>query len=157
MHIQFKDIIQCYTKVIEYFAKHQKLFQKLFFNGFQRNWRYSWLYFDYFLNHLPIYEEINSQLSSQRHCNNLNSTLSFSRWKVFRIYAWCIFCLSCFNNYNQFLNEIFLSDFRRGGYTNLNFFNAQVTTLKKKCSGFDNYFSVVKSLFLFCGHVAKNY
>ena len=55
------------------------------------------LYFVQFLNYLPMYEEINRQISSQKHSYNLNSILSSLGWKVFIIYARCMICLSCFS------------------------------------------------------------
>ena len=51
---------------------------------------YLWLYFGYFLNFLSIFGEIHCKISSYRHYNNLNASLSFSGWNVFIMYEKCI-------------------------------------------------------------------
>ena len=58
MRIQFKDIIQCYSKAIEYLPTIRNNFEKLIFNGFNEVEDHLWFHFIFFLNHLTIYGEI---------------------------------------------------------------------------------------------------
>ena len=107
IRIQFKDIIQCYSKVIE-FLKLGIIFGKYIFmvsNEVEDPLR---LYFVYFLNLLPLYEEIQCLISSYKDSNNLNFTLSSSCWKLFIIYARCKVFLSCFYKTRNFLLIVIL-------------------------------------------------
>ena len=81
VHIQCKDIIQCYSN---FCIILRITFGNYFLTISYEVEDYLWLYFVYFLNRLLIYEKGN-KISSYffRHSNNLNSTLSSSCWIVF--------------------------------------------------------------------------
>ena len=62
-----------------------------------------WLHSVNSSNHLPLYEEIHFLISSYRHSNNLNSTLSSSSWEVTIIYPRiCLSFLKLFQKNTNF-------------------------------------------------------
>ena len=94
--IHFKDIMQCYSKIIKNFDNYQEYFLETTFYRFIMKLKsfYGFIFLQT-KNHLSIYDEIHFQISSFRHSNNLNATLFFSCWKVLIYYAMIMICLSC--------------------------------------------------------------
>ena len=65
--IQFSNIMQCYTKLIEYATSYNLIrifFGKYILTVLTKVEKYLWLHFISFLNHLSIYKEIQCSVSS---------------------------------------------------------------------------------------------
>ena len=72
MRTLFKyNVIQCYSKVIEYFLILGITFETYFLTVSNEG-DHLWFYFAYFLNDPPMYEETDCWISSSKHSNNLN-------------------------------------------------------------------------------------